>query len=119
MSGLFSLVVFLVVWFVTYAPLAGVFAKAGREWWAAFIPFYNIYVLLTTVGRPGWWLVLFFIPVVNIVIFIIVAYDLAKSFGHGAGFTIGLVILTWIFALILWLGGSQYRGPSVGQHAVA
>ena len=58
-----------------------VFTKAGQPGWAILIPFYNTYVLLKIVGRPGWWLVLMFIPLVNIVIAIIVAIDLAKSFG--------------------------------------
>jgi hypothetical protein len=50
-----------------------VFTKAGQPGWAAIVPFYNTYVLLKVVGRPGWWLVLFFIPIANIVIAIIVA----------------------------------------------
>lgn len=42
-----------------------IFTKAGQPGWAAIIPFYNIYVLMKVVGRPGWWLILFLIPLVN------------------------------------------------------
>jgi Family of unknown function (DUF5684) len=92
-------------------PLMGVFLKAGEPGIAAFIPIWNLLVLLKIVGRPWWWLILYIIPIVGIIIAIVVLYDLAKSFGHGVGFTIGLVLLDWIFLLILWLGGSRYLGP--------
>jgi hypothetical protein len=106
------------VWIVAIAgyligvlPLMGVFGKASEPGIAAFIPIWNLLVLLKIVGRPWWWLILYLIPLVGLIIAIVVLYDLAKSFGHGVGFTIGLVLLTWIFLLILWLGGSRYLGP--------
>ena len=92
-------------------PLMGVFLKAGEPGIAAFVPIWNLLVLLKIVGRPWWWLILYIIPVVGFIVAIVVLYDLAKSFGHGVGFTIGLVLLSWIFLLILWLGGSRYLGP--------
>ena len=107
----------VLIWVMTYTVLdiAGlwmVFKKAGRPGWAAIIPFYNYYVMLKIVGRPGWWLILFFIPIVVIVIAIIVLHDLSKSFGKGVGFTIGLVLLSFIFVPILGFGAAQYRGPA-------
>ena len=92
-------------------PLMGVFQKADEPGIAAFIPIWNLLVLLKIVGRPWWWLILYIIPIVGLIVAIVVFYDLAKSFGHGVGFTIGLVLLSWIFLLILWLGGSRYLGP--------
>ena len=55
----------------------------------------------------------------NFVIFIIVMNDLSKSFGHGVGFTIGLIFLSWIFMSILGFGSSRYRGPAAGQPAMS
>jgi hypothetical protein len=49
-----------------------------------------------------------FIPFVNIIIAIIVFNDLAKSFGKGIGFTIGLLFLSFIFLPILAFGKSKY-----------
>ena len=89
----------------------GVFQKADEPGIAAFIPIWNLLVLLKIVGRPWWWLILYIIPIVGLIVGIVVFYDLAKSFGHGVGFTIGLVLLSWIFLLILWLGSSRYLGP--------
>jgi hypothetical protein len=89
-----------------------VFTKAGRPGWASIIPIYNMYVWCKIVGRPGWWVILMLIPLVNIVIGIIVCIDLAKSFGKGAGFGIGIALLGIIFLPILGFGSAQYQGPS-------
>lgn len=109
-----------VVFFVLYVAIglfyliAGwkVFAKAKQPGWAIIIPFYNIYILLKIVGRPGWWLLLFFIPVVDIVIAIMVMVDLAKSFGKSGGFAAGLILLSFIFWPILGFGSAKYAGPA-------
>ena len=89
-----------------------IFTKANKPGWAAIIPFYNIWVTLEIVGRPGWWLLLTLIPGVNLVIGIIVLVDLAKSFGKGGGFAIGLLLLPYVFFPILGFGDAQYQGPS-------
>ena len=86
-----------------------VFAKAGQPGWAALIPIYNLYVLLMVAKRPGWWLLLYLIPIVNIVIGIIVAIDVAKNFGKGPGFGIGLALLSIVFYPILAFGDAQYQ----------
>ena len=54
------------------------------------------------------------IPFVNVIIGIILCIDLAKSFGKGAGFGIGLLLLGIIFFPILGFGSAQYQGPSAG-----
>ena len=57
-----------IAWIVLYIVGAWkVYEKGNQPGWACLIPFYNIYVLLKIVGRPGWWLILFLIPFVNIV----------------------------------------------------
>jgi hypothetical protein len=87
------------------------FAKAGQPGWAALIPIYNVYVMCKIGQRPGWWTLLFFVPLVNIVIGVIVAIDIAKNFGKGAGFGLGLAFLGPIFYPILGFGDATY-GPS-------
>lgn len=90
-----------------------VFEKAGQPGWAAIVPIYNGYILLKIAGRPGWWLLLFLIPFVNIAIGIIVAIDVAKSFGQSAAFGIVLlVLLGGIGYLVLGFGNYSYLGPS-------
>lgn len=92
------------------------FVKAGHPGWAAIIPIFNIYIILKIVGRPGWWLILFFIPILNILILLLVSIDLGKSFGKS---TVWSVILLFFFNvigyLILGWGADQYQGPSVAS----
>ena len=77
--------------------------------WGAIIPFYNSYLLIKVAGRPGWWLILYFIPFVNIIIHIIVCIDVAKNFGHGAGYGILLWLFPFIMFLVLGFGSDQYQ----------
>lgn len=87
--------------------------KAGQPGWAIIIPIYNAYILLKIAGRPGWWLILYLIPLFNIVIAIIVAIDIAKSFGQSAVFGFFLLfLLCGIGYLILGFGDYQYEGPA-------
>ena len=96
-----------------------VFAKAGESGWQALIPLWSTIVLLRIVGRPWWWLILYVIPIVGLVILIIVANDLAKSFGRGVGTTVGLILLQPIFVAILGFGSAEYHGPAAGGRQLA
>lgn len=71
-----------------------------------------MYILLKIVGRPWWWLILFIIPLVGLIVAIVVSVDVAKSFGKGVLFGIGLALLGFIFFPILGFGQAQYQGPS-------
>jgi hypothetical protein len=94
------------------AMIAGmwkVFEKAGKPGWAAIVPIYNIIVLLEIVGRPIWWIVLFFVPCANFVAIIMVSMDLARKFGQGAGYAVGLVVLPFVFYPMLGFGDARYQ----------
>jgi hypothetical protein len=102
-------IVYLAVAILVIAGLWKVFTKAGQAGWAAIIPILNTLVILKVVKRPLWWIILFLIPCVNFIAWIIVANDLSKAYGHGVGFTVGLILLGPIFILILGFGDSQYQ----------
>jgi hypothetical protein len=91
-----------------------IYTKAGQPGWASIIPIYNLYVWCKIVGRPWWWILLMLIPFVNFIVGIILCIDLAKSFGKGVGFGIGLILLGIIFFPILGFGSAQYQGPAAG-----
>nr|WP_295866526.1 DUF5684 domain-containing protein [uncultured Chitinophaga sp.] len=95
-----------------------VYRKAGFEGWESIIPIYSTIILLRIIGKPWWWLLLFCIPVVNI-IFAIMAMDLlSKSFGKGTGFTLGLIFLNFIFLAILAFDRTiVYQGPAGDPNA--
>lgn len=94
-----------------------IFTKAGQPGWAGLIPIYNYIVLMKIVGRPWWWILLFLVPIVNIVVLFIVYIDLAKSFGRSTGFGVGLALLGIIFLPILAWGPATYQGPAAAAPA--
>ncbi|MES2622805.1 MAG: DUF5684 domain-containing protein [Patescibacteria group bacterium] len=85
-----------------------IFTKAGKPGWASIIPVYNMVVMLEIAKKPIWWVILMFIPVVNVVVGIVLTIELAKAFGKEVGFTIGLVILPIIFFPIMAFDDSKY-----------
>jgi hypothetical protein len=97
------------------ATMWKIYTKAGQPGWAAIIPIYNVIVLHQMVGKPVWWVLLYFIPLVNIVISIIVTHALSLSFGKGTGFTLGLIFLGFIFYPVLAWSDAQYLGPTAGS----
>ncbi len=108
-AGAVIFVVYLAIIVLVIAGLWKVFTKAGQQGWAAIIPILNTLVILKVVKRPLWWIILFLIPCVSFVAWIIVAIDLAKAYGRGTGFAIGLILLGPIFILILGFGSSEYQ----------
>jgi len=67
-------------------------------------------VVLKIVGRPTWWIVLLLIPIVNLIVGFVLAFDLAKAFGKGAGFALGMIFLGPIFGPMLAFGDAKYQG---------
>jgi hypothetical protein len=92
-----------------------IFAKAGKPGWACIVPIYNLIVLLEIVGKPVWWIFLFLIPCVNFVFIVWTINLLSKSFGQGEGFTVGLLLLGFIFYPILAFGNYPYLGPAAAE----
>jgi len=112
-TGTFLVVILALVVF-EIAAWWKVFTKAGQPGWAAIVPIYNFVILLKIVGRPLWWVLLMFIPLINLVIGVIIHLELAKSFGKGTGFGVGLILLGPIFFPILGFGSARYAGPVSG-----
>jgi len=105
----------IALWVIMVIAHWKIYTKAGKPGWAAIIPIYNIIVLLEIVGKPVWWIILFLIPCVNIIFAIWTTNLLSKSFGQSEGFTVGLILLSFIFYPILAFGNYQYLGPSAAE----
>lgn len=106
--GLAFLVLFIV-------SLWKVFTKAGKPGWAALIPIYNMVVMFQVAGMSGWWALSILAVIIPIVgsffyagVFIYATHRISKNFGHGVGFTLGLVFLGFVFWPILGFGSSRY-----------
>jgi len=105
-----TVIYLLVLIFLVIIPYWKIFVKAGKPGWAAIIPIYNILVLLQIIKKPWWWIIMLIIPIVDIVFAVMMMYELAKSFGKGIGFTLGLIFLSIIFIPILGYGSAKYNG---------
>lgn len=106
--GLLFTLVPLLIALVTIAGLWKVFTKANQPGWAAIIPIYNVYILVSEIaGRDILWVVLSIIIPVVIVIPLI---DVAKAFGKGTGYGVGLWLLGPIFFPLLGFGSARYQG---------
>ena len=93
------------------ASMWRVFTKAGQPGWASIVPIYNIVVLLKITGKPVWWIVGLLIPLVNFVVMILLCIALAKAFGKGGGFAVGLILLSFVFIPMLAFSDATYTAP--------
>jgi hypothetical protein len=110
----FAIILFAAIVLI-FIPLCLIFRKAGRAWWEALIPFYNIYVLTIITGQ-SWWIIFgFFLPIIGWVTTIYLYYHLSKRFGFDIPFTLGLVLLPFIFLPILGFGSALYSQPEVEE----
>ncbi|HEX4085528.1 MAG TPA: DUF5684 domain-containing protein [Chthoniobacteraceae bacterium] len=103
-------VVELVIVVLVIAGLWKTYRKAGEPGWACIVPIYNIYVLCKITGKPGWWVLMIFIPFINLIFLLLLSIELANVYGRSPGFGIGLFFLSFIFIPILGFGDAQYRG---------
>ncbi|HYU35551.1 MAG TPA: DUF5684 domain-containing protein [Thermoanaerobaculia bacterium] len=103
------MIIGIVIAVVSIAGMWKVFEKAGEPGWAAIIPIYNFIVLLKIAGRPAWWVLLMLIPVVNLIILFMISIEIARRFGKGTGFGIGLALLGFIFYPVLGFGDARYK----------
>lgn len=110
-SMIFGLLIYIFYGYCMYK----IFQKAGREdAWAAFIPVYNIIVMLDIVKKPIWWIILFLIPLVNIYASWVVNDRLAKGFGKETPvYTILLFFFGFIFVPVLAFSNDKYDSSRI------
>ncbi len=70
------------------------YVKAGRKAWESIVPIYNAIVLMQIINRPKWWVILLFIPIINLLMFPIVWIETIRSFGRNSRQDTWLVVLT-------------------------
>lgn len=75
---------FLIVQVVHFAGTWKLYEAAGRKRWEAAIPVYNAIVLMKIINRPGWWTILLFVPIVNLIMFPVVWVETIRSFGKNS-----------------------------------
>lgn len=120
-GGIVGLLFPLLIFAVVVAGMWKAFEKAGEPGWAAIIPIFNVYKIIQISGNDWWWLILFFLPILNFIALIKISIDVAKMFGQGLGFGLGLAFLSFVFWPLLGFGDYQYQGrrPQQGGHQTA
>lgn len=116
-TGIVMLLVWLAVLVAFFAGLWKAFEKAGEPGWAAVVPIYNLYVMIKISGNQWWWLILFFLPLINLIALFKISIDVAKRFGQGMGFGIGLALLGFIFWPLLGFADYRYQQGAPAQEA--
>ena len=122
----------VVIWYVLQAIARWkLFGKRGEAGGKGFIPLYSDYILcrncwdtvyfwvalalavlagiLENTGRMDWLVSL--LSLAGGILTIGFLYKIARAFGRGIGFTLGLIFFNPIFLLILGFGQDEYLGP--------
>ncbi len=100
--GFLYLLIFAAVYGLYSWLLSRVLRKAGIPAWKAWVPVYNVWVLLELGGQPGWLAILTVIPAANIVatVFVCIAvYNIGLAFSKEGAWVVLYIFLPW-----LWLG---------------
>jgi len=85
---------FLIVQVIHFAGTWKLYVKAGRKPWEAIVPVYNAIVLLKILKRPTWWVILLFIPIINLLMFPVIWVETVRSFGKYKTLDSVLAVLT-------------------------
>ncbi|NRD22782.1 signal peptidase I [Winogradskyella litoriviva] len=75
------------------------YVKAGRKAWEAFVPIYNAVILMKIISRPWWWIILMFLPIVNLIMIPAVWVETARAYGKDSKLDALLCIVTLGFYL--------------------
>lgn len=111
--GVGLIIIYVAIVLLMIISLWIVVSKADRPGVSQIIPIWNIIELVRISGKPLWWvIIILLVPFANIVMLIIVYYNIAKAFGKDAGFTVGMILLPIIFWPILAFGSATYTKPA-------
>ena len=94
MDGTQWIIFILIVQIIHFLGTWKLYVKAGRKAWEAAIPVYNGIILMKIIKRPWWWVLLLFIPIINLLMFPVVWVETIRSFGKHSLLDTWLVILT-------------------------
>lgn len=93
-------VFFLIVQIIHFLGTWKLYEAAGRKRWEAAVPVYNAIVLMKIIGRPTWWTLLLFIPIINLIMFPVIWIETLRSFGKRSTLDTFLGLIT--FGLYLY-----------------
>jgi signal peptidase I len=108
-------IVFIILWYVLQGTAYyKFFEKAGKKGWIGFIPIYNYYTHIEIIGRPKYWVLLLFVPVINFFVGLTMHLDLMKSFGKYTYLdqVLGVIFAPIYMNYVAW-SDTKYIGKAV------
>ncbi|SFU56067.1 signal peptidase I [Pustulibacterium marinum] len=115
-------VFFLLVQVVHFLATWKLYVKAGRKSWEAAVPVYNAVILMKIINRPWWWVLLLFIPVINVIMIPVIWVETIRSFGRNTTADTFLVLFTlgfYIFYVNYGLDVTYIEDRSLKPRTVA
>ncbi len=116
------LIFILIIQVIHFLGTWKLYEKAGRKAWEAAIPVYNAIVLMQIINRPKWWVLLLFIPIINLLMFPVIWVETIRSFGRHSLKDTWLVILTlgfYIYYVNYKLDVTYVEGRSLDPRSAA
>lgn len=97
----------------TFAGLYRMFEKAGEAGWKALVPIYNAWICTKITGKSIWWFVMLLIPVLNVVVWLLMANELSKVFGRESfwAYVASMMIPYVYFPMLGFDNDVRYVGP--------
>ena len=86
---------FLAVQFIHFGGTWRLYQKAGKKTWEALIPIYNAVILMDIIRRPRWWVILLFIPIINLMLFPVIWVETLRSFGKNSAIDTALGLISF------------------------
>lgn len=102
--GLFFWILSMALGILKIVSLWKIFKKAGKPGWASIVPIYNIYIMCEIAEKEWWYILLLCVPFINIYVMIVLYNGMAKKFGKGGGFVVGMILLPVVFFPMLAFG---------------
>jgi hypothetical protein len=80
--------------------------------WLAFIPIINIWTIVSCAGKPWWWILLLFVPLLNIIIGILIWVYITENMGKNKwlGLLMIVPIVNYIFLAFLAFSKTEQAG---------
>lgn len=97
----------------TLVGLYKLFEKAGEAGWKALVPFYNAYICVKITGKKMSWFIMLMIPVLNVVVWLLMANEISKVFGKDSfwGYVASMMIPYIYFLKLGFDKDVKYIGP--------
>ena len=86
---------FLAVQLIHFGGTWRLYQKAGKKTWEAVVPIYNAVILMDIIRRPRWWVILLFIPIINLMLFPVIWVETLRSFGKNSSVDTALGLLSF------------------------